>query len=254
MSQEEKKSITKENIVNENISKEKDDTIQKRTNYMIGDETFKKSFVVSCLVLFGSSFITFIEALKTDSPRARHILNLETAVSLIAGYVYMKFVEMVDKKETLSEELKKEIVQYRYIDWFITTPLLILALVAFFTYYDKTPLNIKYYLLAIFFNAIMLYAGYLGETGQIHKMEGFGVGFAGYAGMMLTIWCYFVHEQERYHQKLIFFVFAIIWSFYGIAYLLDSHTKNLIYNILDVFSKTMFGLFMWAYYGNVVSI
>jgi bacteriorhodopsin len=100
----------------------------------------------------------------------------------------------------------------------------------------------------------MLYAGYLGETAQIHKMEGFFVGFAGYIGMLLTIWCYFVHTQERYHQKLIFFVFAIIWSFYGIAYLLDPHTKNLVYNILDVFSKTMFGLFMWAYYGNVVSI
>jgi bacteriorhodopsin len=238
---------------------EQEDTLYKkekkeRNNFIIGDATFKKSFVISALILFGSSFITFIEALKTNSIRARHILNLETAVSLIAGYVYMKFVDMIDKKETISEEDHKQIVQYRYIDWFITTPLLILALIAFFTFYDKKPLNIKYYLLAIFFNAIMLYAGYLGETNQIHKMEGFFVGFAGYFGMLLTIWCYFVHTQERYHQKLIFFVFAIIWSFYGIAYLLDSHTKNLLYNILDVFSKTMFGLFMWAYYGNVVSI
>ncbi len=79
------------------------------------------------------------------------------------------------------------------------------------------------------------------------------MGFLGYIGMILRIWCYFVHKQEHYHQKLIFFVFAIIWSIYGIAYLLDSRTKNLIYNMLDLFSKRMFGLFMWLYYGNVVS-
>lgn len=225
---------------------------KKEEKYLISDDSLKKSFVVSSLVLFGSSFITLIEALKTDSVRARHILNLETVVSIIAGYVYLKFVEIIEKKE-LTKETHKEIVQYRYIDWFITTPLLILALICFFTYYDKNPLNFKYYLLAIGFNFLMLYEGYLGEIGSIDKMEGFYMGFMGYIGMMLTIWCYYVHKQERYHQKIIFFIFAIIWSFYGIAYLLDDRTKNLIYNILDVFSKTMFGLFMWLYYGNVVS-
>ena len=227
---------------------------ENKEKYLISDVSLKKSFVVSALILFGSSFITLIEALKNDSVRARHILNLETVVSIIAGYVYLKFVEMIEKKEELTKETHKEIVQYRYIDWFITTPLLILALICFFTFYDKTPLNFKYYLLAIGFNFLMLYEGYLGETGSIDKMEGFYMGFIGYIGMMLTIWCYFVHKQERYHQKLIFFVFAIIWSFYGIAYLLDDRTKNLVYNILDVFSKTMFGLFMWLYYGNVVSL
>lgn len=225
---------------------------KKEEKYLISDDSLKKSFVVSSLVLFGSSFITLIEALKTDSVRARHILNLETVVSIIAGYVYLKFVEIIEKKE-LTKKTHKEIVQYRYIDWFITTPLLILALICFFTYYDKNPLNFKYYLLAIGFNFLMLYEGYLGEIGSIDKMEGFYMGFMGYIGMMLTIWCYYVHKQERYHQKIIFFVFAIIWSFYGIAYLLDDRTKNLVYNILDVFSKTMFGLFMWLYYGNVVS-
>ena len=236
-------------IISMENKKEKE---KEKEKYLISDDSLKKSYVVSSLILFGSSFITLIEALKTDSVRARHILNLETVVSIIAGYVYLKFVEIIEKKE-LTKETHKEIVQYRYIDWFITTPLLILALICFFTYYDKNPLNFKYYLLAIGFNFLMLYEGYLGETGSIDKMEGFYMGFMGYIGMMLTIWCYYVHKQERYHQKIIFFVFAIIWSFYGIAYLLDDRTKNLIYNILDVFSKTMFGLFMWLYYGNVVS-
>lgn len=241
-----------ENIKEKIQNKENKDKDNKE-KYLISDDSLKKSFVISSLILFGSSFITLIEALKNDSVRARHILNLETVVSIIAGYVYLKFVEMIEHKEELTKETHKQIVQYRYIDWFITTPLLILALVCFFTFYDKTPLHFKYYLLAIAFNFLMLYEGYLGETGAINKMEGFYMGFLGYIGMMLTIWCYFVHKQERYHQKLIFFVFAIIWSFYGIAYLLDDRTKNLIYNILDVFSKTMFGLFMWLYYGNVVS-
>ncbi len=239
----------------ENKKEEKKDKVW--SEFLIGDESLKKSFVISGLILFGSTIITFIEALKNDSIRARHILNLETAVSLIAGYVYMKFVDFISTKakdKPIDEETHREIVQYRYIDWFITTPLLILALVAFFTFYDKVPLRFQYYLLAIFFNFTMLYAGYLGETNGIDKLQGLIIGFVGYIGMLLTIWCYFVHKQERYHQKLIFMVFAIIWSFYGIAYMFDVRSKNFVYNILDVVSKTMFGLFMWAYYGKVVSV
>jgi hypothetical protein len=57
-----------------------------------------------------------------------------------------------------------------------------------------------------------------------------------------------------FHQKLIFFVFAIIWSFYGIAYYLDIENKNIMYNFLDVISKSGFGLFMWLYYGKVFTL
>ena len=36
----------------------------------------------------------------------------------------------------------------------------------------------------------------------------------------------------------------ILWSFYGISFIFNSKIKNTGYNILDLFSKTFYGLFI----------
>ena len=40
--------------------------------------------------------ITFIEAMRTDIVQMRHILNLETCISIVAAYFYGKFITMLD--------------------------------------------------------------------------------------------------------------------------------------------------------------
>ena len=42
----------------------------------------------------------------------------------------------------------------------------------------------------------------------------------------------------------IFIIMTTIWSIYGIAALFDFKVKNAFYNILDVFSKNFYGLFL----------
>jgi len=49
-----------------------------------------------------------------------------------------------------------------------------------------------------------------------------------------------------------FIVFAILWSLYGVAYQLEEEDKNIAYNVLDVFSKALFGVGLWFYYGKVL--
>ena len=93
-------------------------------------DVFKESFTVCYLVLFGTAAITFIEALRNSNVHARHILNLETAVSLTAGVVYGMFITMVDREDF---DLKK-VTYYRYVDWSITTPMLLLVLLLFITF------------------------------------------------------------------------------------------------------------------------
>ena len=41
------------------------------------------SFMITYIILLTTGTITFIEALRTNSPQIRHIFNLETAISVI---------------------------------------------------------------------------------------------------------------------------------------------------------------------------
>ena len=53
---------------------------------------------------------------------------------------------------------------------------------------------------------------------------------------------------------MIFWAFTTFWAIYGIVYLLDEETKNIGYNILDLFSKCFVGIFFWAYLAKVLTL
>ena len=42
----------------------------------------------------------------------------------------------------------------------------------------------------------------------------------------------------------LFTIFTILWALYGVAALMPYTLKNIGYNILDIFSKNFFGLFL----------
>jgi len=215
---------------------------------IIDREFIKNSFKFSCLVLISATFITFIEALRTDNKKARHILNLETAVSLVASYIYSVFASMVDKEDFSLEK----VTTYRYMDWVITTPMLLLALLLFISYLNKDELHLKKFLFVVLLNFGMLMSGYFGETGQINKYLALFGGFAFYISLVLFIWFVYIHGKGIKIQKIVFFFFFTVWSMYGVAFMFDEYTKNLTYNILDVIAKVFFGLFMWVFYGGVM--
>lgn len=52
----------------------------------------KKWFMITYTLLLTTGTITVIEALRNQNPSIRHVLNLETAISLIAGYFYSIFI------------------------------------------------------------------------------------------------------------------------------------------------------------------
>ena len=56
----------------------------------------KATYMITYILLLTTATITFIEAITTNIPEVRHILNLETAVSLIAGYFYSVFLTQID--------------------------------------------------------------------------------------------------------------------------------------------------------------
>ena len=213
-------------------------------NIKVLSDTTKNTFFTSYLVLFGYTIITLIEAIRTPSTNVRHIMNIETAVSLVAGMVYSFFNEEIKKPGV---DLK-QITQYRYVDWSITTPLILLVILLF--YNGENAIDYKTYLGLVGLNAGMLYTGYLGETGAIKKMTGGMLGFL-FFGLMLALFYTCCIPGTR--SPIVFYAFALIWSLYGVAYYIeDDETKNISYNVLDVISKAIFGVVLWTYYGKVL--
>lgn len=218
--------------------------MEKPKDIKVLSETTKNTFFSSYLILFGYTIITLIEAIRTPSVLVRHIMNIETAVSLVAGLVYGFLNEEVRKP---GADLNK-ITHIRYLDWSITTPLILLTILLF--YNGEAAIDFKTYITIAGLNAGMLYSGYLGETGVIGKMTGGVAGFL-FFGLMLAVFYTCCVPSNK--NPTVFFIFAILWALYGVAYYIeDVETKNICYNILDISSKALFGVVLWTYYGKVL--
>ena len=203
------------------------------------------SFMTTYIVLFGYTAITLIEALRTPCINTRHIMNIETAVSLVAGIVYGTFLDKIKQPNFKLSE----IIPMRYMDWMITTPLILLAVVLFY----NTKLNsvgYKCYCIIIILNWLMLLFGYLGESKMISSMKGLLLGFFFFAAMLLYMYYYIIPKGC---SLAVFIIFAVIWTGYGIAYMLKEEEKNIAYNILDIMSKAVFGVVLWMYFGKVLA-
>jgi hypothetical protein len=202
------------------------------------------SFLVSYLVLLGYTSITLIEAIRTPIVNVRHIMNIETAVSIVASIVYGLFYEQV---KTGTYDLKS-FTHYRYIDWVITTPMIILGLLLF---YNQRLAAIPYETFGriVLLDWAMLLAGYMGEIGVIPRITGF---LAGFAALFMVFYVMVIYAIPKGSNLSAFYIFAFLWSMYGVAYMQDEATKNLMYNILDVNSKALFGIGLWAYFGKVL--
>ena len=92
------------------------------------------------------------------------------------------------------------------------------------------------------YNFGMLFFGYLQEINIINILVSTLIGFGFFFLLFYKIYIYYVVESiENY---FIFFLMTSIWSIYGIAALFNFKIKNAFYNILDIFSKNFYGLFL----------
>ena len=90
------------------------------------NELIHSSFYVTYAFLMTTATITFIEAIRTKDNKVRNILNLETCISVVAAFFYGKFVSMFENVDEVNYE---KINHTRYLDWSITTPIMLLVLV-----------------------------------------------------------------------------------------------------------------------------
>ena len=211
-------------------------------------KTMILSFIAQIFTLFIGISAQFIK-LQPNQIILKQALALENIVQFIEGSFYLWFLYFYTKNVDLVD-----IAKYRYYDWYLTTPTMILSSIAYFAYNNNKLQNNNFTLFnfikedqnKIFelfgYNFGMLFFGYLQEINIINILVSTLIGFGFFFLLFYKIYIYYViQSQENY---FIFFLMASIWSVYGIAALFNFKIKNAFYNILDIFSKNFYGLFL----------
>lgn len=157
---------------------------------------------------------------------------------------------------------------FRYKDWMITTPTMLITLIFYLiflketntkseeperfeenkpiiknkTYFGMLYENLNDIVTIVLLNLTMLSFGYAGEIKLLSPVVSTFFGFIPFFIMFYIIY----HKYAIYTNigKSIFWYFSVIWALYGIAALMDYTTKNVMYNILDLFAKNFFGIFL----------
>jgi hypothetical protein len=173
---------------------------------------------------------------------------LELAIQFVEGMFY---VWLFYNLHTVVNVTPK-----RYIDWVITTPTMLISLIIYLIYLDKKAEN-KTNELELFtvikdnsnvivpvviLNWLMLLFGYLGEIRAIPVLLGVFLGFIPFLIYYYLIYVNYVTENSSGY--LLFWYFFFFWSLYGFVAVLPYYLKNALYNILDLFAKNFFGVFL----------
>lgn len=178
-----------------------------------------------------------------------HLLYLELTVQIIEGLFYVWLVYNFNKVTNVTPK--------RYIDWTITTPTMLITLMVYLIFlgYKKNNVDTTNMTLVgilkenldtvskiVILNWLMLLFGYMGEVKIISTVIGVIMGFIPF--LIYYYMIYYKFAVQSGEGLKIFWYFFFFWSIYGIVALLPYNLKNAIYNILDLFAKNFFGLFL----------
>ncbi len=176
----------------------------------------------------------------------KQLLFWEVIVQVIEGAFYLYW--LYDFKNITN------ITPKRYIDWFITTPTMLITLICYLIFLQNRDIShqLDFFVLikenfdSIFqilsLNWLMLLFGYLSEVKLIPTTAGVLLGF-----IPFLIYYYIIYTKYAVHSKdgiNIFIYFFFFWSLYGVAAFFSYNIKNIFYNILDLFAKNFFSVFL----------
>ena len=203
----------------------------------------KSSFNTTLMVLVFSALFAFFTSFFFKNKKILTVLKLEIEVCLVASIFYFILIQKVNSGTTVDW---KGLTDLRYADWFFTTPVMLVSLAYFLSINSDTTVRVGMMSLIVVLNYIMLGFGYLGEVGNVPKIFATILGFIPFFILFYIIYTTYVKNSVVNHWM--FGIYTVIWSLYGIVYLLPNEEKNLITNWLDLVSKGVIGLGTTGYF------
>jgi hypothetical protein len=212
---------------------------------------FYITLVISVIVQIVTGIIeigAFFVQVPTIYSLIRQLLIIELVVQFFEGIFYVWLAYNFTKVVNVTPK--------RYIDWSITTPSMLLTLMLYLIYLNKKVENetneLEFFTLlkensnvfipVLCLNWLMLFFGYLGEMKIIPVLLGVFLGFIPFLIYYYMIYVNYVTKNTSGY--LLFWYFFFFWSLYGAVAVLPYYLKNSFYNILDLFAKNFFGLFL----------
>jgi len=218
------------------------------------DDLVGVSFWMISMALVAATAFFFLE-IQRVSPKWKTSLTVSGLVTLVAAshYFYMRdvWVSTGDSPTV-----------FRYIDWIITVPLLMVEFYLILSAITKVPSGVFWRLMIG--TLVMLIGGYLGEAGRINVWLGFIIGMLGW---FYILWEIFLGEAGKINAdsappsvqtafNLMRWIVVVGWAIYPIGYFLGYLTGaspkdsmvllNVTYNLADVVNKIAFGVIIWT--------
>ena len=212
---------------------------------------FNYTLIISIIIQI-FTFIVSIHGIFTETPAAyiliKDLFFLELFVQLIEGVFYIWLAFNFLKLTNITPK--------RYFDWALTTPTMLITLIAYLlfinaketnqtqglTLYSILTTNSNIIIPILLLNWAMLLFGYLGEIKVIPVLYSIILGFIPFIIYYAMIYYNFVQTNNNGFMFFLYFLF--FWSLYGFVAALPYYAKNILYNILDLFAKNFFGLFL----------
>ena len=221
------------------------------TNNLQSGDYVGMSFWLISMALVAATAFFFLERDRVSS-KWKTSLTVSGLVTLIAAvhYFYMRDVWVASGTSP---------TEFRYIDWLLTVPLLMVEFYLIMSAVGKVPGRVFWHLLVG--STLMLLFGYAGETGMM------GVGLAFWLAMaawIYIIWYIIKGEASQINASLananvqkaykaMTFLVTVGWAIYPLGYFLgymgggtDAGTMNIIYNLADFWNKIGFGIVIWS--------
>ena len=216
--------------------------------FLVQGDMVGVSFWLVSIAMVASTVFFLYEGLRVK-PQRRLSLLVAGLVTLVAGvhYDYMRDFWVVNQSTP---------IDYRYIDWLITVPLL---MIEFFLILRAVgaAVGAGSFLRLLVGTLIMLIFGYAGEAGLMGYWAGFGLGMIGW---LIIVWEIIggeagkaagnASESVQSAFKAMRLIVVIGWAIYPIGYVAGAalggeNNLNIIYNLADFVNKILFGLIIW---------
>lgn len=220
------------------------------------------SFVTATMF---AAFIFFMGSRSQVGPKYRPALLVSALVVFIAGYHYWRIFEswgaayaITDGMYTATDKLFND--AYRYVDWFLTVPLLLVELVAVLSLpKDKSGSMLTRLVIA---SGLMILLGYPGEiSNDIPTRHLWGIlSTIPFAYILYVLWIELGKQIENETPKVkkllsdTRYLLLATWGFYPIVYALPQFgvdPNNSIvaiqvgYSIADVLAKAFYGVMIY---------
>ena len=221
------------------------------TNNLTASDPVGISFWLISMALVAATAFFFIERDRVAG-KWKTSLTVSGLVTLIAAvhYFYMRDV-------WISTGTSPTV--FRYIDWLLTVPLLMIEFYLILSAVTKVPAGVFWRLLIG--SIAMLGFGYAGEAGWMDAKMAF---IPSMAAWFYIIWEIFKGEASQINAglananvqkayKTMTLLVTVGWSIYPLGYFFgyfmgsqDPVMLNVIYNVADFWNKIAFGVVIWA--------